>query len=121
LATLGTLDDGQVLEDVPSPWGTHAILLVNIDGADHWIDTTLTHAGWDFLPREGELKLQRTPPYTYQDYRVEQTTHVTVLPDGSSRCRREAVYHGSAAYQRRENWLDVPPGERRRLLAAELQ
>src|SRR5262249_18836718 len=32
LVTLGCLDDGQVLADVPSPWGTHAILLVTIDG-----------------------------------------------------------------------------------------
>ena len=41
LATLGALDDGQVLEAVPSPWGTHAILLATIDGKEHWIDTTL--------------------------------------------------------------------------------
>ncbi len=132
LVTLGPLDDGQVLEEVPSPWGTHAILLVPIAGKDYWIDTTLSHAGWDFLPRSdrdrlayltraGELKLQRTPPYSYRDYRFEQTTHVAVAPDGSSRCRREAVYHGSGAYARRENWLDAPPGERRRLMAAELQ
>ena len=41
LATLGALDDGQMLEAVPSPWGTHAILLATIDGRPHWIDTTL--------------------------------------------------------------------------------
>ena len=40
LATLGALDDGQVLESVPSPWGTHAILVATIDGKEHWIDTT---------------------------------------------------------------------------------
>ena len=51
LATLGALDDGQVLEAVPSPWGTHAILLVTIDGKEHWIDTTASLAGWDFLPQ----------------------------------------------------------------------
>src|SRR5207302_923305 len=50
LATLGTLDEGQVLEAVPSPWGTHAILLVTLDGKEHWIDTTVSLAGWDHLP-----------------------------------------------------------------------
>lgn len=132
LVTLGTLGDGQVLEAVPSPWGTHALLHVEIDGKGHWIDTTITQAGWDFLPRtdrgrlayltrDGVLKLLRTPPLTSNAYRVEQTTHVQVQPDGTSQCRREAIYHGSAAWARRESWLDVPPGERRRLVSAELQ
>ena len=57
LATLGVLDDGQVLEEVPSPWGTHAILLATIDGKQHWIDTTLSLAGWDFLPRDDRDRL----------------------------------------------------------------
>lgn len=50
LVTLGAADDGQVLPEVPMPWGTHAILLVQLDGQHHWIDTTAAHAGWDFLP-----------------------------------------------------------------------
>lgn len=132
LVTLGTRDDGQVLESVPSPWGTHALLYVEIDRKGHWIDTTITQAGWDFLPRsdrnrvayltrDGTLKLLRTPPLTAADYRVEQTTFVQVQPDGTAKCRREAIYHGSGAWGRRESWLDVPPGERRRLISAELQ
>src|SRR5262249_61516224 len=52
LATLGVQDDGQVLEEVPSPWGTHAILLVRIAGKDHWIDTTPSLPGWAFWPRD---------------------------------------------------------------------
>src|SRR5207253_9435178 len=52
LATLGARDDGQVLPEVPSPWGTHAILLVTIDGQEHWADSTASLAGWDFLPRD---------------------------------------------------------------------
>ena len=32
LVTLGTLDDGQVVRAVPSPWGTHAMVMVAIDG-----------------------------------------------------------------------------------------
>ena len=74
LVTLGAADDGQVAESVPSPWGTHAILLATIDGREHWIDTTASLAGWDFLPRDdrdrlcylvddkGKLSLRRTPP-----------------------------------------------------------
>src|SRR5262249_22672969 len=49
LATLGTYDDGQVLEAVPSPWGTHAILCLTIAGKRHWVDTTSRLAGWDYL------------------------------------------------------------------------
>jgi tetratricopeptide (TPR) repeat protein len=133
LATLGVLDDGQVLEGVPSPWGTHAILLVTLDGKDHWIDTTASLAGWDFLPRDdrdrlcyvvdekGALRLVRTPPMTAADNRVEQTTRVSVGADGSSRCERSALFTGSAALSQRDSWVEVPPGERRRLLTGELQ
>jgi hypothetical protein len=45
LVTLGTLDDGQVLKDVPSAWGTHAILLTQIDGKDYWIDRLARRLG----------------------------------------------------------------------------
>jgi tetratricopeptide (TPR) repeat protein len=132
LATLGTLDDGQVLPDVPSPWGTHAILLAEIEGKEYWIDTTLSQAAWDFLPRgdcdrqtyltqDGKIKLARTPPHTYKDFRVEQTTHVTVASDGSTRSRRQVSYHGASAWYKREAWIDAPLGERRRLVTAELQ
>jgi tetratricopeptide (TPR) repeat protein/transglutaminase-like putative cysteine protease len=133
LATLGALDDGQVLPEVPSPWGTHAIVLATIGGKEHWVDTTATLAGWDFLPREdrgrlcylfddrGRLHLKRTPGLTTDDYRVEQTTEVWVGPDGTSRCRRRAVFHGLAAMAQRDGFLEVPAGERRRLVTSELQ
>jgi tetratricopeptide (TPR) repeat protein/transglutaminase-like putative cysteine protease len=132
LATLGTQGDGQVLEDVPSPWGTHAILLVPIDGVDHWIDTTASLAGWDMLPRDDHdrvcyvtdekgARLLRTPPLKPEDNRTEQTTRITIGADGSTRCERLAVYHGLAGYRRRSDWVEVPAGERRRQLTAELQ
>ncbi len=132
LATLGTRDDGQVLEQVPSPWGTHAILLVTLDGKPHWIDTTLSLGAWDDLPREDRdrlcyvvddkgLRLVRTPPATADDHRTEQTTHIHIGCDGSSRCERKSVYHGASALAQRDAWLEVPAGERRRLATAELQ
>jgi tetratricopeptide (TPR) repeat protein len=133
LATLGALDDGQVLESVPSPWGTHAILLVTVDGQQHWVDTTASLAGWDFLPRDdrdrlcyvvddrGRIQLVRTPALTTDDSRTEQTTRISVGADGSTHCERTAVYAGSAALAERDAWVEVPPGERRRLVAAELQ
>ena len=135
LATLGVLDDGQVVEAVPSPWGTHAILLVTLDGKEHWIDTTTSQAPWDFLPRDDRnrlcyvydpngkpsLRLVRTPPLTPADNRIEQTTDLTIGADGSSRCKRTVKYEGIAALVQRESWMEVPPGERRRLVTVELQ
>jgi tetratricopeptide (TPR) repeat protein len=133
LVTLGALDDGQIMPDVPSPWGTHAIVLVRIDGRDHWIDTTAALYPWDFLPRDdrdrvvyltddkGSIRVLRTPALTPDDNRIEQATHVTIDTDGTSHCRRTAVYHGSAAVSQRDAWIEVPPGERRRLVTAELQ
>jgi tetratricopeptide (TPR) repeat protein len=133
LATLGTYDDGQVLENVPSPWGTHAILLATIDGKPHWIDTTVRLAGWDFLPHDdrdrlcyltdekGKIRLLRTPALRPKDNRFEQTTEVWVGSDGSARCRRSIVARGSAALGQRDRFVEVPPGERRRQVTAELQ
>ncbi|HZZ80843.1 MAG TPA: DUF3857 domain-containing protein [Gemmataceae bacterium] len=132
LVTLGTLDDGQVLPEVPSPWGSHAILLTRIDGKEYWIDTTVSLGAWDFLPRsdrnrqvyatkDGELKLLTTPRFTYEDYRIEQKTHIAVQPDGTAHYRRALTYHGASAWSRRDRWLEVPPGERRRAAIAEIQ
>jgi tetratricopeptide (TPR) repeat protein/transglutaminase-like putative cysteine protease len=132
LATLGAIDDGQVLEDVPSPWGTHAILLVTTDGRPHWIDTTLSLGGWDYLPRDDRdrlcyvtddkgIRLVRTPPLRPEDNVTEQTTHVWIGAEGSSRCLRTATYHGGAALAQRDSWLEVPAGERRRLMSSDLQ
>lgn len=132
LVTLGTLEDGQVSADVPSPWGTHAILMVPIDGREHWIDTTVSQAAWNYLPRadrdrlvyvtrDAELKLMRTPKLTYADHRTVQTTEVKVWPDGSTSNTRSSLYHGGAALARRDAWIETPPGERRRLMSTELQ
>jgi tetratricopeptide (TPR) repeat protein len=132
LITLGVQDDGQVLPEVPSPWGTHAILMVPIDGREHWIDTTASNAAWDFLPPEardracyathdGAIKLLRTPPMTCEANRFLQTTHVWVRPDGSTFSRRLLTYHGQAAIGRRGAWLEAPLGDRRRQMAAALQ
>jgi tetratricopeptide (TPR) repeat protein len=132
LATLGTRDDGQVVEKVPSPWGTHAIVLAELDGKQVWIDTTIAQAAWNFLPRadcdrvvyltrDGKGRLARTPPYTARDHRIEQTTHVTIATDGTSHNRRTVAYYGGSAWTKREAWLDTPAGERRRLVSTELQ
>jgi tetratricopeptide (TPR) repeat protein/transglutaminase-like putative cysteine protease len=132
LVTLGVQDDGQVLPEVPSPWGTHGILMVPLDGREHWIDTTATNAAWDFLPpeardracyltRDAAIRLARTPPMTCEANRYVQTTRVWARPDGGTHSRRTLAYHGQAAIGRRGAWLEAPPGERRRQMAAALQ
>jgi tetratricopeptide (TPR) repeat protein/transglutaminase-like putative cysteine protease len=132
LVTLGVQDDGQVLPEVPMPWGTHAILLATIDGRQHWIDTTVTNMPWDVLPRDdrdrvtyvtddGSIRLLRTPAFTAADNRSELVTHVTILADGTSVNRRTAIYYGLAAMSKRDAWYEAAPGERRRLVTGELQ
>jgi tetratricopeptide (TPR) repeat protein len=133
LATLGARDDGQIIESVPSPWGTHAILVATIDDKEHWIDTTSSLAGWDFLPHDdhdrvcyvvddkGKIRLTRTPALTAAENRMDQTTEVWIGADGSTRNERVAVSHGSAAIVQRDDFLETPSGERRRQVAAELQ
>jgi tetratricopeptide (TPR) repeat protein/transglutaminase-like putative cysteine protease len=133
LVTLGTLDDGQIVESVPSPWGTHAILLVRLADGEHWVDTTLSLGGWDYLPREdrdrvcylvdasGKTELRRSPRQTADTNRFEQTTHVRVGADGSSHCERTMTAYGAAALGLRDSFVEVPAGERRRQVAAELQ
>ncbi len=133
LVTLGTFDDGQVLEAVPSPWGTHAILLATIDGKEHWIDTTSSLSAWDLLPRDdrdracylvddtGKIRLHRTPKVSIDDNRIEQTTQVWIGSDGSTRCQREAKFYGLAALTQRDSFLETPVGERRRIVTSDLQ
>jgi tetratricopeptide (TPR) repeat protein len=133
LVTLGTFDDGQVLEEVPSPWGTHAILLATIDGKEHWIDTTSSLSAWDLLPRDdrdracylvddkGKIRLHRTPKVNIDDNRIEQTTQVWIGPDGTTRSEREAKFYGLAAITQRDSFLETPVGERRRIVTSDLQ
>jgi tetratricopeptide (TPR) repeat protein/transglutaminase-like putative cysteine protease len=133
LTTLGTLGDGQITPDVPSPWGSHAILLVTLPDGEHWIDTTLSLGGWDYLPREdrdracytldaeGRVALRRTPSLTADGNRFDQTTHIRVGADGSSRCERTVCTYGAAAVVQREAFVEVPAGERRRQISSELQ
>jgi tetratricopeptide (TPR) repeat protein/transglutaminase-like putative cysteine protease len=132
LVTLGVQDDGQIVPDVPMPWGTHAILLVTINGEQYWIDTTATSAAWDFLPRDdrdriayvtdhGKIRLLRTPKLLPSDNLFEQKTLVTVHSNGTAVCKRIAAYHGSAALYQRDSWFETAPAERRRLMALELQ
>jgi tetratricopeptide (TPR) repeat protein/transglutaminase-like putative cysteine protease len=132
LVTLGAQDDGQVMPEAPSPWGTHAILMVTIDGRRHWIDTTSTFAAWDFLPPDDRdrvayvtddngIYILRTPPLTCDDNRFEQTTWLNVDVQGMTTGRRMLTYHGAAALAQRDTWTDVAAGERRRLMSATLQ
>jgi tetratricopeptide (TPR) repeat protein/transglutaminase-like putative cysteine protease len=131
VVTLGVRGDGQLQESVPSPWGSHALCVVTIDGADHWVDTTAQLIGWDVLPRddrdracyvtdEKTIRLTRTPPLPPADNATVQKTAVTVRSDGSVSAVRSAEYRGLAAWNKRDDYVDTPAGERRRLAIADL-
>src|SRR4029079_16932422 len=114
LATLGAQDDGQIDTDLPSPWGTHAILAVTIAGKVHWIDTTARLSAWDELPADdrdrlcylcddqGKLRLGRTPPRTADDRRTRTETEVQIDEDGNAHNRRVTLAHGLAALTQRD-------------------
>ncbi|HJZ89558.1 MAG TPA: DUF3857 domain-containing protein [Gemmataceae bacterium] len=132
LVALGVRGDGQILESVPSPWGTHALLLVSVDGKDHWIDTTASLCGWDFLPDTDRdrvvyvfddkgLRLMRTPALAPEDDRTDLQTTINLRRNGDSVADRTMTSTGSSALARRDDWVDVPAGERRRLMTTELQ
>jgi tetratricopeptide (TPR) repeat protein/transglutaminase-like putative cysteine protease len=131
VVTLGVRGDGQVNEAVPCPWGSHALCVVTIDGEDHWIDTTAEMIGWDVLPKddrdracyvtdESSIRLTRTPSLTPADNATVQTTKVAVGTDGSIKAERSAEYRGLAAWNKRDDFVDTPAGERRRLAVADL-
>ena len=77
-----------MLPEVPSPWGSHAILL-DADRRQGVLDRhdglagrrgiscrAATAIGRSTSPSDAELKLMKTPTFTYKDYRIEQITHV---------------------------------------------
>ena len=123
--------DGQVDVDLPSPLTTHAILLVVIDGKEHWIDTTASHAGWDHLPKadrgrvcyavdDKTIALMMTPKMTAADNRTEMVTRMKLDSSGTSENMRDLTFHGEAANLKRSEWVDVSATERRRLIRTDL-
>jgi tetratricopeptide (TPR) repeat protein len=67
------------------------------------------------------VRLIRTPALTPDCNRIEQNTRLTIGADGSSRSERTSFYYGLAAMGQRDEWLEVPSGERRRVVTTELQ
>lgn len=133
LATLGTWGDGQVDENLPSPWGSHGILLVTIGKARHWVDTTASLSPWDFLPRDdrgrlcylvdsrGNIRLERTPSLTPAENSLEQTTEIEIASDGSSHSTTRITATGLTAINYRDDFLETPSGERKRIVTDDLQ
>src|SRR5262249_57227817 len=108
VGTLGARDDGQIFEGVPSPWGSHAIAVVTIDGRDHWVDLTANLIGWDLLPRDDRdrlcyiadangVRLARTPAAKPSNNHSEHAMAVTVHGNGSAGGDRRSTYPGIAA------------------------
>lgn len=131
VATLGVRGDGQIHEAVPSPWGSHALCVVTIDGEDHWIDTTAQMLGWDVLPKDDRdracyitdgktIRMTRTPALTPPENTAVQTNVVSIKTDGTIQVERVAEYRGLAAWDKRDDFVDVPAVDQRRIVAADL-
>jgi len=132
LVTLGVQGDGQVLPSVPSPWGTHAVLLAEIEGKEHWIDPTYSDAPWNFLSRStrdrrcyltrgDEFRLAKTPPLRSSDWHADSSSQVQIQLDGSTRFFRVGIWRGAAAVQRRNSYFETPKGERLRTATNEIK
>jgi transglutaminase-like putative cysteine protease/tetratricopeptide (TPR) repeat protein len=133
LASLGSQDDGQIDEEVPSPWATHAILAVTIGDKTHWVDTTARLCAWDELPRDdlgrlcyltdekGKVRLKWTPSPTPEVMKADTVTEVWIDGEGSMRCKRKQAQSGLAAVALRGRYGEVPPTERRQKMTATLQ
>jgi len=131
VATVGTRGAGQIVESVPSPWGTHALIVITIDGQDHWIDPTASHARWDFLPVEcrdrlayvvddTRTRILRTPPLAPTDHAIQQRSRISASHDGTAIVFRTSHHGGLAAIQRRAEFADEPARERQRQFSTEL-
>lgn len=131
VATLGPRGDGQVLESLPCPWGTHALTVVTIDGRDHWIDTTASRIGWNVLPHDdcdrvcfvtdpSGLRLTRTPKSIPEHDRTESTTKIKVASTGDAVGERVLRYSGIAAWMKREELAEKSKAEQRMVIAADL-
>ena len=79
--------------------------------------------GWDVLPKddrdracyvtdEKTIRLRRTPPLPPSDNATVQKSVVTVRSDGSVMAERTAEYRGLAAWNKRDDYVDTPTGER---------
>ncbi len=133
LVSLGSHDDGQIDEEVPSPWATHAILAATIAGKVHWIDTTARLCAWDELPRDdlgrlcyltddkGKVRLLKTPSPTPEMMKADTLTEVYLDGEGNMRCKRRQTLSGLGAVNTRDRYGEVPPTERRLRMTSTLQ
>ena len=103
-----------------------------IDGREHWIDTTAQHNGWDVLPRDDRdracyvtdpngIRFAHTPKDTPADHKSESVTTINVASNGDAIIERETRYFGLAAWQKREEYADMPMADRRLAIATDLQ
>ena len=139
LASLGVKGDGQVDEEIPSPWATHALVRVTLPGTDgsgpqnKWIDTTEDLSGWDQLNEmdsdrlcylvgpQGTCRLERTPAAQPKDCQWVILNRLKVRADGSASLNRIVTATGEAAVGYRDAFLEEPPVRRKRYLEEQLQ
>jgi tetratricopeptide (TPR) repeat protein len=133
IAILGWPDDGAVLENLPSPLGTHAIVMATIDGQERWLDPVMSFGAWNILVREDHdrlcyvmdatspVQLKRTPPFKPEANRIEQTVQLTIDTQGNSHGESSSVHQGHAAEAERQAWQGLSQDGRRQRVLQEVQ
>lgn len=121
---LNTDAEVQVSHEVPSPMAEHVILLVEIDGRQHWIDPTAGMAAWNELRgdlcgrtafglKDGRLRLLVTPQRRPEQFKIQQQTEVDLSIVGDAHWQVERRYEAQAAEEWRTYLAALTPDRRK--------
>lgn len=132
LAFLNTDEQPQLFDEVPSPGVDHVLVLVELEGQQHWIDPTGSLGAWNVLSPsvcgrrtavwDGQhIRLLTTPALRPEQNRVEQQSELVLDPAGTGRWKLHRASWGQEAWTARETLLAQSAQQRRQALAAEFQ
>ncbi|MEQ8791971.1 MAG: DUF3857 domain-containing protein [Pirellulaceae bacterium] len=121
---LNTDAEVQLSHKTPSPMAEHVILLVEIEGEQHWIDPTAAESTWNqlrgdlrgrkaFAMRGEKLRLLETPPREPRHFKIEQETRIEISPVGDALWSIKQTHHAEAAEEQRAYLASLTPDRRK--------